>query len=102
MAPESTPGGPFNLRDRGAVVTGGGAGIGLGLASGLTRAGSAVAIIGRTTSRLEHARSVLEKFGTPIMAIVADIGDEQAVRDAAGDVVKPVLIPKSPAEECNP
>lgn len=44
-----------NLRDRVAVVTGGGSGIGLAIARRLTQDGARVAITGRNRSRLEEA-----------------------------------------------
>lgn len=70
---------PFDLHGHVAVVTGGGSGIGLGLAGGLARAGAAVAIIGRSTERLAAARETLLSLGNPVLTVAADVADEAAV-----------------------
>lgn len=72
----------FDLGGHVAVVTGGGSGIGLGIASGLARAGAAVAIIGRSAERLSGAAEQLAQIGNPVLAIPADVSDEKAVGDA--------------------
>lgn len=73
---------PFDLTGHVAVVTGGGSGIGLGMAEGLARAGASVAIIGRTTTRLDAAAALLRAHGNPVLPVVCDVADEQAVTDA--------------------
>jgi NAD(P)-dependent dehydrogenase (short-subunit alcohol dehydrogenase family) len=70
---------PFDLHDHVAVVTGGGSGIGLGLAGGLARAGASVAILGRSAERLAAAEERLRVFGNPVLSIAADVADEDAV-----------------------
>lgn len=82
MTDIAKPDNPFDLQGHVSVVTGGGSGIGLGIASGLARAGAAVAIIGRSAERLADAQARLEQFGTPVLAIAADVSDEQAVTEA--------------------
>jgi len=54
---------PDLLRDRIAIVTGGGSGIGLATATELVRLGARVAICGRTEARLEAARDQLAAGG---------------------------------------
>lgn len=73
---------PFDLHGHVAVVTGGGSGIGLGLAGGLARAGAAVAILGRSAERLAGASEALARFGNPVLAVAADVADEAAVGQA--------------------
>lgn len=82
----SNPDNPFDLHGHVSVVTGGGSGIGLGIASGLARAGAAVAIIGRSAQRLGEAQATLEQFGNPVLAVAADVSDEQAVTAAMSRV----------------
>jgi NAD(P)-dependent dehydrogenase (short-subunit alcohol dehydrogenase family) len=72
----------FDLVGTVSVVTGGGSGIGLGIAAGLARAGSSIALIARSAERLAQASTTLSRFGTRVIAISADVSDETAMRDA--------------------
>jgi NAD(P)-dependent dehydrogenase (short-subunit alcohol dehydrogenase family) len=65
----------------GALVTGGGSGIGLAIASRLARDGAAVTICGRTRSRLDEAIESVGEIAGPgsLHAVVADVTDEDAV-----------------------
>jgi NAD(P)-dependent dehydrogenase (short-subunit alcohol dehydrogenase family) len=73
---------PFDLTGHVAVVTGGGSGLGLGMADGLARAGAAVAIVGRTAQRLDAAAATLRGHGNPVLPVVCDVTDEEAVTEA--------------------
>lgn len=86
MTVRPLPEDPFNLHGHVAVVTGGASGIGLGVARGLARAGSAVAIIGRSQQRLSAAEESLAPTGSPILTVVADVADEEAVSEAMAAV----------------
>ncbi|MGW0161427.1 SDR family NAD(P)-dependent oxidoreductase [Mycobacterium sp. NPDC003323] len=77
---------PFDLTGHVAVVTGGGSGIGLGMARGLARAGASVAIIGRSIARLDEAAAVLHEYGRPVLALSCDVADEQAVTETMARV----------------
>lgn len=77
---------PFDLTGHIAVVTGGGSGIGLGMAEGLARAGASVAIIGRSAQRLQDAAAALQRHGRPVLALSCDVSDEQAVTDTMARV----------------
>lgn len=72
-------GNPFDLTGHVAVVTGGGSGIGLGMAEGLARSGASVAILGRTAQRLDDAAATLRAHGNPVLPLVCDVTDEEAV-----------------------
>lgn len=73
--------GPFALAGTGALVTGGGSGIGLGIASRLAADGATVTICGRTESRLLEAIEGIGALDGPgsLHAVVADVTDEDAV-----------------------
>lgn len=63
------------------IVTGGGKGIGYGLAQAFAEAGSNLVITGRTLSRLESAKERLEaEYGVKVLPIVADGADESAIK----------------------
>lgn len=70
---------PFDLRGQVAVVTGGGSGIGLGMARGLARAGSDVALWGRRQEAVDAAAEELGAFGVRTLALSVDVTDEAAV-----------------------
>ncbi len=67
----------------GALVTGGGSGIGLACARRLAADGAAVTICGRTEERLREAA------GDELQWVVADVTDEEQVRDAVARAVEP-------------
>ncbi|AFM15167.1 dehydrogenase of unknown specificity, short-chain alcohol dehydrogenase like protein [Mycolicibacterium chubuense NBB4] len=77
---------PFDLTGHVAVVTGGGSGIGFGLAEGLARAGASVAIIGRTAARLDTAAAALRAHGNPVLVVPCDVADEPAVTAAMSGI----------------
>ena len=70
------------------VVTGGGKGIGYGLAQAFAEAGSNLVITGRTLSRLESAKERLEaEYGVKVLPIVADGADESAIKDVVAQTI---------------
>lgn len=77
----------FDLTGRTALVTGGSAGIGLGMAEGLAQAGASVAIWGRSKDKLAAAKDRLEQHGGTVAAIACDVGDEEQVDRAFSDTV---------------
>jgi 2-dehydro-3-deoxy-D-gluconate 5-dehydrogenase len=74
--------GRFDLTGRRALVTGGGGGIGRGIARSLVEAGASVAILGRSDSADEAAA---ELGG---LAVRADLTDREALRSGFGDAVE--------------
>lgn len=72
---------PFDLSGRVAVVTGGGSGIGLGMAEALVRQGCRVSLWGRNMERLERAA---ETLGPPDQVATAscDVTDLAAIEAA--------------------
>lgn len=70
------------------IVTGGGKGIGYGLAQAFAEAGSNLVITGRTLSRLESARQRMEaEYGVKVLPIVADGADEAAIKDVVAQTI---------------
>lgn len=64
------------------IITGGGKGIGYGLAQAFAESGSDLVITGRTESRLMEAKERLEKdYGIKVLTIVADGADEEAIKE---------------------
>ena len=69
-----------------ALVTGGSRGLGLLLARRLAAEGCAVAICARDPRQLDHARRELERFGTEVLAVRADVGDPAQVEKLVEEV----------------
>jgi len=73
---------PFDLSGRGAVVTGGNGGIGLGMARALLAAGARVAIWGSRPDKTERAKAQLVAEcgdAARVHAFVCDVGEEAQV-----------------------
>lgn len=69
------------LEGKVAVITGGGKGIGFGLAKAFAREGSDLVITGRNEGRLVEAKEKLEaEFGVNVLPIAADGADEEAIK----------------------
>jgi NAD(P)-dependent dehydrogenase (short-subunit alcohol dehydrogenase family) len=84
--PERTPAsGPAQkpLAGRGAVVTGGGRGIGAAIARALVAQGAVVVVSARTAAEIEAVAVALRAAGGAAWAIVADVTDEMSVRSLA-------------------
>lgn len=78
---------PDLLRGQAALVTGGGSGIGFGIASWLAGCGASVALFSRSEERLRDAASRLEAaHGERVLVTPGDVRDPAALRGAVARV----------------
>jgi NAD(P)-dependent dehydrogenase (short-subunit alcohol dehydrogenase family) len=68
------------MAQRTAIVTGASSGIGLALARLLGHEGHSLTIASRRAEKLDAARAELEAEGLDVVAVAADLGDEEAIR----------------------
>ena len=68
------------LKDRVAVVTGGGRGIGRAIALGMAQEGATVVVSSRTRQQLDSVVSEIAGVGATGLAVVADAADEDQAR----------------------
>lgn len=78
----------FNLAGHVVVVSGGNAGIGLGFARGIARAGGDVVIWGRRAEKNAEAAQELAGFGGRVMTQEVDVSDESRVVEAMAEAVE--------------
>ena len=77
------------LEGKVTVITGGGKGIGFGLAKAFAREGSDLVITGRHEGRLVEAKEKLEReYGINVLPIVADGADEEATKRVVAAAVE--------------
>ena len=69
----------FDLSGRTAVVTGGGQGIGEGIAKSLSRAGANIIVAARSTDRIERVASEIREAGGEALAVTTDVTDRAAL-----------------------
>jgi NAD(P)-dependent dehydrogenase (short-subunit alcohol dehydrogenase family) len=79
---------PWDMTGKVVVITGGNAGIGLGFARGIARAGGDVVIWGRRAEKNAAAADQLKQFGTRIFSQEVDVSDESRVVAAMAEAVK--------------
>lgn len=71
-----------------ALVTGAGQGVGQGIAYALADAGAAVAVVGRTASKVEATAAEIGKRGGKALPVAVDVKDAAALERCVDAVVK--------------
>ena len=82
------PLGAFRLDGEAAAITGGGDGIGRGIAEAFARVGAAIAILDRKEEAAEAAATAIRKGGGRAEVFVLDVADERAVEQAFAEIAK--------------
>ena len=78
----------FDLSGKSAVVTGGGQGIGEGIAKNLAAAGASVIVAARHVDRIERVASEINAAGGTAVAMATDVTDTAAVTALADAAVE--------------
>ncbi len=76
------------LKEKVALITGGGAGIGEAVARTFAGEGAAVVITGRRKEELERVAGEIGRAGGRAVPVAGDVGDEAHVRAAVGQAVR--------------
>jgi NAD(P)-dependent dehydrogenase (short-subunit alcohol dehydrogenase family) len=79
---------PSLLKDRVAIVTGGGTGIGLAIAKRLGELGARIAIGSRSAENLEHGSADLRRAGLDPLAVQVDVRNPEQVDELVARVVR--------------
>ncbi len=77
-----------NMKGKTVIITGGGKGLGFGIAKAFAKEGANLVITGRTASTLEKAKTELESLGAQVLYITADGADEDAVNNVVAKTVE--------------
>ncbi len=82
----------FQLHNQTALITGGGTGLGLGMARCLAEAGAKVVLVGRRTSELERAAAEIGDAAFPLQGDVTDTASLPSLVQKAEELAGPISI----------
>jgi len=77
----------MRLKDKVAIITGGGSGIGRGIALEFSNQGAKVVIAGRRIEPLNEVVSQIEKNGAEALSISCDVSNSTSVKQMVDDVI---------------
>jgi len=80
--------GMTRLKGKVALITGAGQGVGQGIAFALAAEGAAIAVTGRTASKLEHTVAEIEKRGGRALAVECNVRNPDSLAACVDTVVK--------------
>jgi NAD(P)-dependent dehydrogenase (short-subunit alcohol dehydrogenase family) len=83
---EAPPSPVHSLGGTTALITGGGGGMGRGIATAMARAGADIVLLGRTMSTLQAAAAQVEPLGGRVLCLQADVTDRDAMFKAAAQI----------------
>lgn len=78
---------PWDLTGKVVLITGGNAGIGLGFARGIAKAGGDLVIWGRRKEANDRAKAELDGFGVRVLTQEVDVSDEARVIEAFAEAI---------------
>jgi NAD(P)-dependent dehydrogenase (short-subunit alcohol dehydrogenase family) len=79
---------PFDLKDRVAIVTGGGTGIGRAISEALAQAGAHVVICSRKMEHLTETVKKVQDMGRKSLALGCDVRKEEEIKNVVEQTVK--------------
>ena len=82
----------FDLKGQAALITGGGTGLGLGMARCLVKAGAKVVLVGRREPELKKACEVLGASAQPLPADITRVAEAPALIDKAESMAGPLSV----------
>ncbi|MBR2521259.1 MAG: SDR family NAD(P)-dependent oxidoreductase [Oscillospiraceae bacterium] len=77
----------YGIEGKVAIVTGAGKGIGRETAIQLAKMGAKVALFGRGAQSINLVKAEIEEFSKDVIAVVCDVGDEEAVKKGVAEVI---------------
>src|SRR3954454_16195921 len=81
------------IKEKVAVVTGAGSGIGKAISMGLAKAGAIVVLVGRSAEKLTKTAELIEELQGNSVVVHADVNSIESVEHMASTVLEKVGVP---------
>lgn len=79
----------YSMKDKVVIITGGGSGIGFGIATAFAKEGASLVLTGRTEGKLIAAQKDLnEKYGVEVLPVIADGASEEDINNVIKKTVE--------------